>query len=478
VSLKGGPIITVTDSLIGVAGDSWGRDGFIYADGLGSASLVRVEAKGGAVPKWFTVLDTARGEVDHLWPDVLPNGKGVLFTALSVGKTSSFAIAVAEIPSGKHHVIVNDAMYARYATSGHLLYVTGKRTLMVAPFDQNSMKMTGEPTALLENVRMGNAGAADLVVSQTGTLLYVTSPEQNKEELVWVTRAGTAQAVDPDWQEDRFHNPSLSRDGKRLAITKYPVGNNPDIWIKQLDRGPAIRLTLDGRNWFATWAPDGQSVTFAGKTAGSFELLSKRADGSAQAKLQLHAEWDLFEPVWAPDGKWLVFEAVRAAKNFYDILGVRPGTDTVPVALVATKFEDTAPAISPDGRWLAYASDESGRFEIYVVPFPNTTSAKWSVSTKGGTEPVWAHSGRELFYRDGARNLVASEVNAGPTFSLGHSTILFPAGGFVADGTAQEYAVSADDRRFLMIRPMPGTVPDELITVENWFEELKTRSRR
>src|SRR6267143_84822 len=175
-SINGAPPITVTDTLLtGTAGASWGPDGFIYVDAnTDGGGLLRVEAKPGATPSWFTVLDTASGEFDHTWPDVLPNGKGVLFTIRFSAKNgargrTSYAIAVADIPSGKHRVIVDDAMYARYATSGHLLYVTGNKTLMVVPFDQTSMKVTGEPTVLSEGMRLGLlGGSADLAVSATG----------------------------------------------------------------------------------------------------------------------------------------------------------------------------------------------------------------------------------------------------------------------------------------------------------------------
>src|SRR2546426_10758949 len=190
-SLDGGPPITVLDSLTGVSGASWGPDNFIYADAFSDLKgLVRVEAKPGAGPRWFTTLDTARGEIDHAWPDVLPNGKGVLFTVRFRGKNGargriSLSIAVADIPSGTHRVIVDDAMYARYTTSGHLLYVTTNKTLMVVPFDQNSMKVTGEPTVLTEGMRLGLVGgSADLAVSATGTLVYATGAGEGKQELV------------------------------------------------------------------------------------------------------------------------------------------------------------------------------------------------------------------------------------------------------------------------------------------------------
>src|SRR5437016_5545279 len=205
-SLDGGPPITVLDSLIGVSGASWGPDNFIYADAIDDLrGLIRVEAKPGAVPRWFTTLDTARGEIDHAWPDVLPNGKGVLFTVRFRGKNGargriSLSIAVADIPSGKHRVIVDDAMYARYTTSGHLLYVTTNKTLMVAPFDQNSMKVTGEPTALTEGMRLGFlGGSAYLAVSATGTLVDATGAGEGHQELVGVALIGKAQVVDPEW---------------------------------------------------------------------------------------------------------------------------------------------------------------------------------------------------------------------------------------------------------------------------------------
>lgn len=484
-SINGGPPITVTDSLTGVAGASWGPDGFIYADGSQSVGLLRVEAKPGAVPKWFTVLDTARGEIDHTWPDVLPNGKGVLFTDTFSGKNAAngrttFAIAIADIPSGKHRVLVDDAMYARYAASGHLLYVTTNRTLMVVPFDQNSMNVTGEPTALIEGMRLGGLGSADLAVSEAGALVYATGAGEGKYELVWVTRDGKAQSVDSDWQ-GFFWEPALSPDGKQLAVTMTTLRGTADIWTKQLDGSPSVKLTFKGNeNYYAAWTPDGRSVTFTSNAAAadSYDLWTKRAGGSAQAVLQFREKRGVFEARWSPDGKWLIFLTRKGASGSLDIFGIRPGIDTVAVPLVATNFTEVAPALSPDGRWLAYTSDESGQNEIYVVPFPNTGAAKWAVSTRGGTEPLWSHRGSELFYRDASGNLVAVEVKTTPTFSLGRSTALFPAAGFRSNEFTLEYAVSSDDRRFLMIQPLAASAPDKLIVVENWFEELKANSRK
>jgi serine/threonine-protein kinase len=487
VSGGGGPPISVSDSLTGVAGASWGRDGFIYVDG--GNGLVRVEAKPGAVSRWFTKLDTAVGEVRHSWPDVLPNGKGVLFTVGFSGRNgakggkggASYAIAVADIQSGRHRVILDDAMYARYATPGYLVYVTTNKALMVVPFDQNSMTIEGEPIKLTEGMRLGPLGSADLAVDTTGTLIYATGAGEGNQELVWVTRDGKEQAVDPDWAAFYLGTPTLSPDGKSIAEarTDDPL-SAVNIWIKRLDRGPTHQLTVGPKdNGMPAWTADGKSVTFAStnQATGATDLWTQRADNSAHAVMQFHGRSNLYNPRWSPDGKWLIFQTDVRSRGAGDILAIRPAIDTAPVSVVATGFTEICAALSPNGRWLAYVSNETGEDEIYVVPFPNTGTAKWPISAGGGTEPVWSHGGNELFYRDASGNLVAVEVNTSPTFSPVRATVLFPAARFTSLRFNSQYAVAPDDRRFLMIRPLETSATDKLIVVENWLEELK-KSRK
>jgi eukaryotic-like serine/threonine-protein kinase len=481
-SLGGGPLITVTDSAIGEAGASWARDGYIYLDGRNKDPLIRVEAKAGAVPERFTTLDPALQELDHSWPEVLPNGKGIL---IAIGAANApRAVGVVDIASRKHHVIVNNAVYARYVPTGQLLYVTTDRTLMVVPFDQNTMTVTGEPIELAEGLRLAPSSTVDLAVAENGTLLYIRGQPRGKLELVWVTRAGKAQSVDPDWL-GAFDDPSLSPDGRRLEVSLLPdatydqIAQASEIWIKNLDHGSSTKLTLEKESDdYGAWTADGKSITFSSNAAGSFDLWTKRADGSRQAVLQLHYTRGVFSPRWSPDGKWLLFRTGITESGAGDILGIRPGVDTMPIPVVATRFTESAPTISPNGRWLAYSSNETGRYEIYVVPFPNTAATKWPVTTSGGTEPLWSHSGKELFYRDIDGNMVAVAVRSTPTFSSGRSTILFPAGAYLAFARGVEYCIARDDQRFLMIRQVPGGVPDELVVVENWFEDLKQKERK
>ncbi|MGH7485575.1 MAG: TolB family protein, partial [bacterium] len=344
------PAITVSDTLTGLAGASWGADGMIYVANSGSAGLVRVEAKPGAIPERFTTLDTANSEFGHTWPDVLPNGKGVLFTVTYSGKKGvkdrySYAIAVAEIPSGKHRVIIQDATYARYAASGDLVYVTDDKRLMAVSFDQNSMTVTGEPIALTEGIRAGLGGSTDLAISATGTLVYSTGAESGKQELVWVTRQGKADAIDPEWSGEFLAFPALSPDGKRLAVTRTPNTEPLKIWIKRLDRGTSIRLAGDGNeNFQPAWSPAGRSVTFTSDpTKGYSYLVTEPADGGAPGVAQLRRRGNLFNAGWSPDGKWLIFSTDVGEAGLGDILAMRPAVDTAPIPVVATPFTETSP---------------------------------------------------------------------------------------------------------------------------------------
>jgi serine/threonine-protein kinase len=478
VSLAGGAAITLGDSGLGNLGASWGSDGriyFSYLDGNlpGLVGLVRVVESGGP-PEAVTSIDTTRGEDWHGWPEALPGGRGVVFTVGRGGAWNfdEWDIAVADLTTGTHTVLVAGAR-ARFA-AGYLFYVTGDGTLMAAPFDETALALTGEAVVVGEGLEIGFMGGADLAVSETGMLFYTEGDlyRHSLAEIVWVTRDGTAEEIAPEWTGN-FSHPVLSPDGTQLAVS-IRMNEGPDIWIKELDRGPERKLTFDETAFSPAWTPDGQAVAYVSGSEQGLDLYLRRADGSGQAELLLQ-DRDLWEVTYSLDGEWLLFGVIGPTTDLY---AVRVGGDSAPVPLlVSEEFSEEAHALSPDGRWLAYVSEESGSDEVYVRPFPNTDGGKWLVSTDGGQQPVWAHSGRELFYTSRG-SLMAAQVLPGTTFAVGERRALFSIDGYLTDRHPQ-YDVAPDDQRFLMLRDLGGAgEKTELIVVENVIEELKAKVGR
>jgi Tol biopolymer transport system component/tRNA A-37 threonylcarbamoyl transferase component Bud32 len=465
VPLEGGRPVTVTDSMIG--NRSWGADGNIYAERIVDGGLLRVPVAHEGVPSPFTFLDTADGEAAHAWPEVLPNASAVLFTVTYSGTHPKHpAIAVADIKTGRHQRLLPDGSAAQYG-DGHLVYMTSAGRLMTVPFDQKRLAVAGHPVPLHEDLH-----STDFAVSDEGTLLYATSEAQNKRELVWVNRSGKQSAADAAWQMF-FGAASISPDGTLIATVVFSAETGlTDIWIKQLGRGAPTKLTFDGgSNAWPTWTHNGRSITFSSKKGGNpYYLRTKQVDGNVREALPPRSQ-DMEESVWSPDGKWLIFlSKLDTLPGDGDLLAMRPGVDTTAVKIASGK----SPAISPDGRYLAFVSDESGRNQVYVVPFPKPGNAKRLVSTQGGMQPLWSHSGKELFYRDTSGSMVSVQVSTNPTFTLGRSSVLFPTPGLVFDWPYHEYDVSRDDRRFLIIRPIRGGA-DKLVVVENWLAELDAK---
>jgi serine/threonine-protein kinase len=463
VSLQGGPAVTIVAE---GGGPTWGSDGLMYftRDGI----VYRVSATGGDPEAVTAPMDNTV----QRYLDALPDGRGLLLT-VSIGPPAQSRIATVGPDGGEVREILAGVM-ARCTATGHIVYATAAGTLMAAPFDVRRLEVTGPSVALIEGVAVGANSNSQFALSESGTLVYATGAG-SVSELVWVSRGGLVEPVDPAWTGE-FGSPALSPDGRRLAVAIQREASM-DLWIKQLDRGPSIRLTFDGsRNDYPTWTPDGGSVTFTSNQAGpSFDLWTKRADGSTQAVLELDEEWALAEGLWSPDGEWFVHRTSTNELGAGDIVAHRRGGNTAPVPLVATDFTELAPAISPNGRWMAYSSNETGRTEIFVVPFPNAGEAKWPVSVGGGTEASWSRDGRELFYRSGRGDMVAVSVEIEPMFSLGLTSVLFSATPYSSIAVHRQYEVAPDAERFLMIRPVRATVEGRLILVQNFFEELRQR---
>ncbi|MCH7717783.1 MAG: protein kinase [Gemmatimonadetes bacterium] len=477
VSLGGEPPVTLVDSGLFRLGGTWGPDGYLYFSQRPNGGLSRIPAIGG-VSEAVSMPDFAAGETRHAWPASLPSGKGILITVQRGNNALSAEddVAVVDLATGEHRVLVR-GLLGRYATTGHLLYVRHDGALMAAPFDQERLVLTGAAVQLLGGI--GVRRGPDVALSHTGRLVYATGDTLAlNSEVVWVERDGSASAIEPGFEITPHGGtgPALSPDGTRVAVSV--VGSEGvNIWIKELDGGSFQRLTFGGDfNVRPVWSADNRWVMFLSNQArAALELFRRRADGSGPAERVLDWRRPPAEGLWSRDGQWLVVRTDGAR----DIFALRPGVDSVPQPLLTMVFDETAPALSPDGRWMAYVSDESGRSEVYVRSFPNVEDTQRQVSTDGGMEPVWAHSGRELFYKNASRDLVAVTVRTNPTFAVVGRRELFtlPTG---ASATAQhaQYGITRDDTRFIMFRT-PGTaegvVTERWIVVENFFEELKAK---
>jgi hypothetical protein len=423
---------------------------------------------------------TDEGELFHNGPVALPGGRGVLF---QIRRGAEFDVAVVDLRTGGHTVLVAGARAPRYSRTGHLLYVAGTGTLVAAPFDEDALSLTGDGAAIVDGVYERGLGRTDVALAADGTLMYSTGVA-NESELVRVGRDGVATEVDPGWR-GAFQSLALSPDGTRLAVSiardRVPLGaplSTPqDVWIKQLDRGPLSRLTFDGAsNSRPAWLPDGRTVSFNSDREGpTLTLWTARADGSGTAERILKLDVPINYSTWSPDGQWVVVRA--GGPGVGELIALRPGVDSVARPLLATRFDEQFPELSPGGRWLAYVSNESGRTEVYVRPFPDVEAGRWQVSTSGGTSPLWAHDGGELFYVSGSGDLVAVEVGGATTFQVGAARVLFPLEAYRFSSGSPTYAVTPDDQHFIMMRAS-STEVEELIVVENFAEELKERVPR
>jgi Tol biopolymer transport system component len=270
----------------------------------------------------------------------------------------------------------------------------------------------------------------------------------------------------------------LSPDGKATAVELSRNGKS-DIWVKQLPNGPFSRITFGDTNFFRpSWTPDGSHVLYLGDRGdGGGRTFSKRADGVGAAARVFPSKIGYGQAFESPDGQWLISRRVAGEQGNGDILAQHLG-DTTLVPLVASPARETTPALSPDGKWLAYSSDESGTFEVYVRPFPDVGTARWQVSTAGGSAPLWAHSGKEIFFRNNHGELVAAQVRMTPAFIVDAQKTLFSLGQFSFGGPVQPYAVAPDDKHFLMLRETVAGESGLLVVNEHWFEELKARAQK
>ncbi|MEE8350438.1 MAG: hypothetical protein V3R94_12760, partial [Acidobacteriota bacterium] len=467
VSMSGGAPVIVSNVASPFAAASWGADDTIVLTAFSNSALFQVSADGGALQA-LTTLDSKNGESDHASPQVLPDGKTVLFTVQSVGNSQ---IVVQSLETEERRVVLERAIGARYVPSGHLVYPQSG-TLMAVAFDLEQLEVTGSPIPILQGVMESGVPSwfAHFAFSDTGTLVYVpagTDPREGRT-LVWVDRKGAVQplAAPPRY----YRTPRLSPDGQRVAVAISDGGRN-DIWTYDIQGDRLTRRTFEQGN-FPLWTPDGKRITFQSTRIGTQDLFWKPADGTGAAEQLLETALSKTPHSWSPDGKFLAYTEQNPTSSG-DIWLLPFERERKPEPFLRTPSAETGAVFSPDGLWVAYRSNESGRQEIYVQPFP-TTGAKWQISTDGGEEAIWARSGQEIFYRNGDK-MMAVDITTEPVFTQGKPKLLFE-GDYPAFGPRAEYDVTPDGQRFLMIKESTqDSTVNQIHVVLNWFEELKQR---
>ncbi len=464
VAIEGGPAVDLCEADWG--GGSWGTDDQIIYTKSYNEGLWKISASGGA-PQMVTSPDRAKGELGHWWPQVLPGGEWVLFTAFATPIEKS-RIVVRSLKTGEQRTVLEGGVTARFA-SGQLVFARGD-TVMAVSFDLKRMEVTGAPAPIVAGVAtFPQNGSAQFAVSDTGTLAFIRSASLAVEQkLVSVDRSGKIQTIRENLQS--FAGIRLSPDGRRLALAQREGGHAPDVWIQDLERGLLSRLTFGpASNFNPVWTADGKRLFYVSERP-VFELYWKAVDGSSPEEAFLVSGNDKYPASVSPDGKMLLM-SVSDPKTGSDLWLLPLEGKREPKPLLATPFQEPTGAFSPDGRWIAFQTNESGKAEIYVQDYPGGSN-RVQISTEGGTEPVWSRNGKELFYRAGKKLMV---VSMGTGAAPGKPRILFEAD-FKTGDRIPAYDVSPDGQHFYFIQTNKQTARRATLDIVlNWFDELRRR---
>jgi serine/threonine-protein kinase len=470
IPVNGGAALTICNVPPVTRGASWSPDGTIYISPTFSDGLFKVSSGGG---KMEEVTSLTTGESNHLLPHVLPGGRAVVFTVWNGGSFDDASVWLWSADTGQRRKLIDAASGGRYSATGHLIFARGGALLAVT-FDLTRLEVSGTPIPVVDSVLMNPAnGTAEFAVSGTGTLVYgMVPPQPAKSTMVWVDRLGKEEQI-AEIPADLMR-PRLSPDGLQVAIE-----NLNDIWVYEFGTGGLRRVTFRGVNQYPVWARDGKRIVFSRAPAGKGPaLFSAESDGSREAHQITSGDFVDFPNDFSPDGA-LAFTRIRGVNNDgnWQILA-HTDAGGEPNAVVSGTFSQVTPTFSPDGKWLAYSSTQTGRPEIYVQAYP-VAARRVQISSEGGTQPRWGRDGREVFYYNGV-SLMRAAVTTRPELRASRPAKLFE-GRYLYDLGVPGYPgfdVSLDGRRFLMIKGHAAATPARLTVVLNWFEELRSKVKR
>jgi len=469
VPVDGGPVKTLCTSCAS-SGAAWMADDTIVFD-TAAGGLSRIPADGGPI-ETITKPDATKNELRHAWPQSLPDGTSVLYTVVT-STPEAYRVAVASLKTNTARVIVEAGAFGRYVPSGHLVYVQGN-TLMAAPFDPTLLTVTGHAVAVLDNVATTpGLGSARFDAALDGTLAFVKAAASDRRTLVWVTRQGAATPIPASAKA--FWHLSLSPDGSQLIVGENRAARR-DVGLYQLSTGASTLLTSADLNDFPEWSPDGKAVLYS--TNAPVHTISRQlVDGSRRPEILFSSDHPLWVGSITGDQRRLIIMEAGSPStggdiNLVDLTGDRKAA----APIVATRFTEWGGRLSPDEHALAYISNESGRWEVYVQAFPESGGRR-QVSTDGGVEVVWARNGRELFYRNGPQ-LMAVPVMTSPTLTVGAPRLVFEGPYLLVSPGGHGYDITPDGQRFVMIlQGEEEAASASTIRVRiNFFDELRRRA--
>jgi serine/threonine protein kinase len=474
IDTAGGPPQSLANAPV-ARGGSWSRDGVILFSPVVDGPLYRIPAAGGVATQ-ITRLDPARGESSHRWPFFLPDGRHFLYLVANFGSGADrerMGIYVRSLDSKDETLLLRAKSSLAYVPSGYLLFLR-ERTLVAQPFDAKTLKTTGEAIPLAQDIQYFPQTSGALFSAAQDVVVY--SPESSAvlSRLLWLDRSG--RQVGSLGSEADLANPRISPDGKRvvLDITDHQSGNC-DVWIYQSSGGIATRLTSDpALDAGPIWSPDGERIAFTSLRRIHPDIYERSASGSGIDEVLLASERTKYLNDWSPDGRFILYRAFDEKTNLE--LWTLPvgGEKKEPISFLKAAFGVSHGQFSPDGRWVVYQSNESGKWEIYVAPFPGP-GGNWKISTTGGSEPRWRRDGKELYYlaRDG--KLMAAEVKPGATFEAGTAAALFQMRRreHISAADLFSYDVAADGQRFLVNTDIETPSPTQLAVFANWSAAVK-----
>ncbi len=476
IDVAGGPSQTLAEASTDPRGGTWAPDGTILFAPNTLSPLMRVSASGGTVAE-ATALDAPSGQTSHRWPTFLPDGKHFIYFGRG-SQTEQQGLYASSLDAKEPKFLLPTAVTGTYTEAegkGYLLFIR-ESTLMAQAFDAAKLTLSGEAITLVQGVSSfpGEAGPTGYGAfsASTGNLIYRTGDRQTTR-LTWFDRSG--KALEAVTEPGDYHEPSLSADGKKVLFARQEGSALADIYLLDMVRGSTTRLTFSSESeGSSVFSPDESHVVFFSSRSGNSDFYRKASSGAGNDELVLSGAANQYPDSWSRDGKYLSYEANGGPKTKFDLWILPMTGEPKPFVYLSSDFQETHSQFSPDGRWIAYTSDETGRSEVYVQSFP-IGSGKWQISTNGGDQAQWRNDGKEIFYLAPDRNLMAVTVSGGATIDPGRPAILFqtsvPVSGIVDD--RNNYVPTRDGQRF-MVNTLADTVNSQPLTlVLNWAGDLR-----